>query len=73
LLWQLAYAEMFFTERLWPEFDDDDVQQALAFYASRERRFGSLPDHHRPAAQPDGSNGLRQVAGGPGKPLVARG
>lgn len=48
LLWQLAYAEMFFTERLWPEFDEDDVQQALAFYASRERRFGSLPGHHAP-------------------------
>lgn len=50
LLWQLAYAEMFFTERLWPEFDDEDVDQALAFYASRERRFGSLPGHHPPAA-----------------------
>lgn len=49
LLWQLAYAEMFFTERLWPEFDDADVQQALAFYASRERRFGSLPGHHPPS------------------------
>lgn len=49
LLWQLAYAEMFFTERLWPEFDDEDVDQALAFYASRERRFGSLPGHHPPA------------------------
>ena len=46
LLWQSAYAELFFTERLWPEFDDEDVQQALAFYASRERRFGTLPDHH---------------------------
>lgn len=50
LLWQLAYAEMFFTERLWPEFDDEDVKQALEFFASRERRFGSLPGHHPPAA-----------------------
>lgn len=49
LLWQLAYAEMFFTERLWPEFDDEDVDQALKFYATRERRFGSLPGHHPPA------------------------
>ena len=73
LLWQLAYAEMFFTERLWPEFDDDDVRQALAFYASRERRFGSLPDHHPPASEPDRSGGLRPVAGGHGNPLVARG
>lgn len=51
LLWQLAYAELFFTERLWPEFDDDDVQQALAFYASRERRFGALPGHRQPTQQ----------------------
>ena len=53
LLWQLAYAEMFFTERLWPEFDDEDVQHALAFYASRERRFGSLPGHHPPSSEVD--------------------
>lgn len=72
LLWQLAYAEMFFTERLWPEFDDDDVQQALGFYASRERRFGSLPGHHPPAsverppspAQPDASGASHRTAHG---------
>jgi undecaprenyl diphosphate synthase len=51
LLWQSAYSELFFTERLWPEFDDEDVQQALAFYASRERRFGALPDHHPRSVQ----------------------
>lgn len=45
LLWQAAYAEIYFTERLWPEFDEEDARQALAFYASRERRFGSLPGH----------------------------
>ena len=55
LLWQLAYAEMYFSERLWPEFDVEDVEQALAFYASRERRFGSLPDHqHTPPAAANG-------------------
>ncbi len=72
LLWQSAYAEIFFTERLWPEFDDEDVQQALAFYASRERRFGSLPDHHPPAAAGSGRS-LQAVAVGSSKPLAAHG
>lgn len=62
LLWQLAYAEMFFTERLWPEFDEDDVRCALEFYASRERRFGSLPGHHAPGT--DGAPSLRSVSNG---------
>ncbi len=40
LLWQLAYAELYFTDKLWPEFDEEGLQQAFAAYASRERRFG---------------------------------
>ncbi|MGH8267575.1 MAG: polyprenyl diphosphate synthase [Steroidobacteraceae bacterium] len=40
LLWNLAYAELYFTERLWPDFAVGDLQEALAFFASRERRFG---------------------------------
>ncbi|MBM3388011.1 MAG: di-trans,poly-cis-decaprenylcistransferase [Betaproteobacteria bacterium] len=71
LLWQAAYAEMYFTERLWPEFDDEDVHQALAFYTSRERRFGSLPDHHPPCA--DAERGLRQVGGSSANPASAHG
>lgn len=40
LLWQLAYAELFFSEKLWPEFDEICLQQAFDAYAGRERRFG---------------------------------
>jgi undecaprenyl diphosphate synthase len=43
LLWQLAYAELYFTERLWPDFTAADLNEALAFFASRERRFGERP------------------------------
>jgi undecaprenyl diphosphate synthase len=43
LLWQLAYAELYFTERLWPDFAAADLADALTFFASRERRFGQRP------------------------------
>jgi len=41
LLWEVAYAEMWATEVLWPDFSVDDLDRALASYASRERRFGA--------------------------------
>lgn len=40
LLWQSAYAELYFTDTLWPAFDAAEMEQALAWYAQRERRFG---------------------------------
>ncbi len=40
LLWQLAYAELVFVDRLWPDFGRDDLEQALAAYAQRRRRYG---------------------------------
>jgi undecaprenyl diphosphate synthase len=40
LLWQLAYAELTFTETLWPDFGADDLRSALETYAGRRRRFG---------------------------------
>nr|WP_274607588.1 polyprenyl diphosphate synthase [Thiococcus pfennigii] len=40
LLWQSAYAELYFTDLLWPEFDEDAFGLALADYAARQRRFG---------------------------------
>jgi undecaprenyl diphosphate synthase len=40
LLWQLAYAELYFTETLWPDFDADCLRRALADFSRRERRFG---------------------------------
>ncbi len=42
LLWQGAYAELYFTPTLWPDFGPDDVNQALDTYAARTRRFGAL-------------------------------
>ena len=40
LLWQLAYCEMYFTDCLWPDFDVEQFQHALADFATRQRRFG---------------------------------
>ncbi|HEY5715468.1 MAG TPA: polyprenyl diphosphate synthase [Psychromonas sp.] len=40
LLWQLAYAELYFTDVLWPDFDSQEFQKALDVFASKERRFG---------------------------------
>lgn len=39
-LWQLSYAELYFTDLPWPEFDDVAFQKALSYYAKRERRYG---------------------------------
>lgn len=45
LLWQCAYAELVFTDVLWPDFGREDMEAALAAYAARQRRFGGLaPD-----------------------------
>jgi len=42
LLWQVAYAEFFFTDTLWPDFDSIELSQILSEYHKRERRFGGL-------------------------------
>lgn len=42
LMWQLAYAELFFTDTLWPDFSRKDMDDALNFYAARDRRYGGL-------------------------------
>ena len=44
LLWQCAYSELFFSDKLWPDFDDAALDEALTAYASRERRFGKTPE-----------------------------
>jgi undecaprenyl diphosphate synthase len=44
LLWQISYAELWVTERCWPEFDRAALHEALRDYARRERRFGALKD-----------------------------
>jgi undecaprenyl diphosphate synthase len=42
LLWQISYAELWVTERCWPDFDRETLHQALRDYAARERRFGGI-------------------------------
>lgn len=42
LLWQLAYAEFYFTDVLWPDFSKKDLEEAVAFYNKRDRRFGGV-------------------------------
>ena len=42
LLWQLAYSEFYFTDVLWPDFDEKELDKALEIYAKRHRRFGKL-------------------------------
>lgn len=44
LLWQLAYTELYFCDTLWPDFGDVAFGEALAWYGSRERRFGRVPE-----------------------------
>ena len=43
LLWESAYAELYFTQRMWPDFEAADLGRAVAEYRRRDRRFGALP------------------------------
>lgn len=49
LLWQCAYSELYFSDKLWPDFDDAALDAALADYASRQRRFGKTPEQLSPS------------------------
>ena len=42
MLWQMAYAELYFTNILWPDFDDKEFDKAIEAYNNRDRRFGSI-------------------------------
>ncbi|NLA63835.1 MAG: isoprenyl transferase [Bacteroidales bacterium] len=44
LLWQLAYAELYFTDTYWPDFNDDHLYKAIYDFQNRERRFGKTSD-----------------------------
>ena len=55
LLWQSAYAEIYFTGVLWPDFDDGEFKRAMRWFARRRRRFGKTPSQLRtgkPARKP---------------------
>jgi len=47
LLWQISYAELWVTDRCWPEFEIADFHQALRDFAARDRRFGGLTDSNK--------------------------
>jgi undecaprenyl diphosphate synthase len=53
LLWQSAYAELFFSDRLWPDFDEAALDEAIDAYQLRERRYGQTSAQVRSPAQPD--------------------
>ena len=44
LLWECAYAELWFTDRMWPDFETGDLDAALEEFRGRQRRFGGIPD-----------------------------
>ena len=44
LLWQIAYAEFYFTDVLWPDFSEDHLYEAIISYQKRERRFGKTSE-----------------------------
>jgi undecaprenyl diphosphate synthase len=48
LLWQIAYAELYFTDTLWPDFDEEDFYKALLSYQNRERRYGKTSEQLNP-------------------------
>ena len=55
LLWQCAYSELYFSDRLWPEFDEAALDEAIAAYAARERRFGKTSAQVQKSSRSTGS------------------
>ena len=53
LLWQLAYAELYFTDTLWPDFDTEALDRAIVSYQQRERRFGRTSEQLQESASTD--------------------
>ena len=49
LLWQAAYSELYFSDKLWPDFNDAALDEAIAAYHARERRFGKTSEQILPA------------------------
>ncbi|SMC24750.1 undecaprenyl diphosphate synthase [Andreprevotia lacus DSM 23236] len=50
LLWQLAYTELYFTDMLWPDFGRAALEEAVAWFGGRERRFGRISEQVNPAS-----------------------
>jgi undecaprenyl diphosphate synthase len=74
LIWQLAYAELYFTELLWPDFDSAALDAAFAWYLQRERRFGRTSEQlARSPASGDAPEEAAGVVPAGGSPRRARG
>jgi undecaprenyl diphosphate synthase len=54
LLWQCAYAEFYFCETLWPDFDEQKFEDAILDYCQRQRRFGQISSQVSPENQGQG-------------------
>jgi undecaprenyl diphosphate synthase len=65
LLWNAAYAELFFTDRLWPDFDVKELDAAFTFFAGRQRRFGLTGEQVTPSGSQSEDRAARP--GGPGR------
>lgn len=61
LLWQSAYAELYFSDILWPDFDGAELDRAIGWYAQRQRRFGLLPTNEAPYAINTNSTGHSRI------------
>jgi undecaprenyl diphosphate synthase len=44
MLWQIAYAELYFTDKLWPDFRKDDFYEAIVDFQKRDRRYGMVAE-----------------------------
>ena len=44
LIWQASYSEFIFNEKLWPDFDENELKECIKIYQSRQRRFGGLSE-----------------------------
>ncbi len=64
LLWECAYAELYFTNCLWPDFDADGFRVALADFASRQRRFGRIAGEHEEVDAADSSAAMARCFAG---------
>ena len=54
LLWQISYSEFYVTDTLWPDFNDESLEQAILAYASRDRRFGAVDPDARAREKSEG-------------------
>ena len=55
MLWQLAYSELYFTDKLWPEFGEAELKEAITSYQARERRYGRTSEQVTGSASTDSS------------------